>query len=71
MTTWMISCPIDQISGEYLHPYWDGPFSGGQLLNFRVGLYSFLEECRVIRRFHDWNYPTNSEVIITMAMNHL
>lgn len=32
------------------------------------GLCKFLEECRVIRRFHDWNYPTNSEVIITMAM---
>ena len=46
-------------------------FFRGQLLNFRVGLCSFLEECRVIRRFHDWNYPTNSEVIITMAMNHL
>ena len=38
-------------------------FFRGQLLNFRVGLCTFLEECRVIRRFHDWNYPTNSEVI--------
>lgn len=71
VTTWMSTCPIDPISGIYTPV--QVLFCSCELLNFRdlQGLCSFSGESRLYASFMIGIILRISEVIITMAMNHL